>query len=352
MIKNNKFFINLLLIILGVLFLVGVGIAKSKFMGEGSKKVESSELSIKAIQITPTVPKTMKMEPTWSHDGRKIAYILREDTDRNGILETGKDRDTLWIMNVDGTEEICLTPKPNDIMSYRLPKWSPDDTKILCAQTSWHRFDPGRCVVIDVNTKKMEVLGGDPYDEYEPIWAPGEGHTIIFEKHSKIREMEQVRRALAFPVSQKFYFTADGIPLKEGEIPVITGEKKLPKIDLWIKNPDGTNKLIMENTGCGLIWSPDKKMAIFGGSGEVWLINSDGSGLRKIENVPKIWRELSWSTDSKKLLFIGMIGEGSDIFIVRIEDIDKEKRQVESTKSSLTKEESEVPKVKKIKREE
>ncbi|MEW6606186.1 MAG: hypothetical protein AB1414_01860 [bacterium] len=329
MFKNKK--MRLLLIVLGVLFFTGVCIAKN----EVQKKIESKP--IRAVQMG-TITKTMKMEATWSHDGKKIAYIFREDTDENGILETGKDRDTLWIMNADGTERVCVTPDPNDIMSYRLPKWSPDDTKILCSQTSWHRFDPGRSLVIDINTKEVEVLGGDPYDEYKPIWAPGEGHTIIFEKHSKIREMEQARKAPPLEAKYKFYFTGDGIPLKKA--PVASGKEKLPKkIDLWIKNPDGTSRLIMENTGCGLIWSPDKKMAIFGGSGEVWLINSDGSGLRKIENVPRIWREVSWSPDSKKLLFIGMIGEGSDIFIVRIEDIDKEKRQVESTKSSLKKKE-------------
>lgn len=70
-----------------------------------------------------------KYQPAWSQDGRRIAYIQREESFAD-----------LWVMNVDGTQKIRVTANEPDDLPARskihvlsikwafYPAWSPDGT--------------------------------------------------------------------------------------------------------------------------------------------------------------------------------------------------------------------------------
>ncbi|MBI3287013.1 MAG: PD40 domain-containing protein [Chloroflexi bacterium] len=64
--------------------------------------------------------------PTWSPDGKRIAFALSE------ILD-GVERDTLWIMNAEGSDAHRVLVGPG--FSYiREPAWSPDEERLAFYQ--------------------------------------------------------------------------------------------------------------------------------------------------------------------------------------------------------------------------
>lgn len=101
--------------------------------------------------------------PSWSPDGRKIAF----DSGREGNGE-------IFVMNADGSGQINLTMDPAGDSS---PSWSPDGTKIV--YTSFR--DGGVSVMV------MDVDGGNQINltnrpsgfELEPCWSP-DGTKIAF----------------------------------------------------------------------------------------------------------------------------------------------------------------------------
>jgi dipeptidyl aminopeptidase/acylaminoacyl peptidase len=65
-------------------------------------------------------------EPTWSPDGRWLAFVRAERTDNgDGAPKVGKPQ--LWLMPVDGGEPRRLTDHPLGVTA---PAWSPDSTRL------------------------------------------------------------------------------------------------------------------------------------------------------------------------------------------------------------------------------
>jgi len=87
------------------------------------------------------------MNPTWSPDGKRIAFV----TTRSGHAE-------IYLMNADGTEQKRLAAMPN--MNLIDPRWSPKDDRIVFVALPSANRDAGGTVAtqgiytIDVATGK------------------------------------------------------------------------------------------------------------------------------------------------------------------------------------------------------
>ncbi len=105
------------------------------------------------------------MFPTWSADGKKIAFV----SDRDGNRE-------IYVMKVDGTEQINLTHQAAEDWT---PAWSPDGTTIVFASyrdANWEIYS-------------MNADGSDPQRltrsegaDYAPCWSP-DGQRIAFQSN-------------------------------------------------------------------------------------------------------------------------------------------------------------------------
>jgi tricorn protease len=107
------------------------------------------------IRNLTTTPGIREMNPTWSPDGRTVAYL----SDRTGEYE-------IWVRPSDGSGEERQVTRGNDVWRFA-PVWSPDSRKLAFADKTaslkWVEVDSGRITTVD---------RGD-YDDIDQFaWAP------------------------------------------------------------------------------------------------------------------------------------------------------------------------------------
>jgi Tol biopolymer transport system component len=204
-------------------------------------------------------------EPTWSPDGQKIAWSRSDGT--------GAD---VFVMNADGSGQRNLTPKPGNRGD---PRWSPDGRAILFTAVSpvqppWGGAAPYRDVyVMNADGSGQRKLTHTPEAaEFGPAWSPD---------------------------GQQIAFSRLGPP---GEVRIV------------VMNADGGGKRavtpMFAHTGDGWItvtaaWSPHGRRIAFDAHDVIYLVNADGSGLRRLAQNATFE---SWSPDGRKLIISRLTG--------------------------------------------
>jgi TolB protein len=173
-----------------------------------------------ARRLTNT-PNAAEYEPTWSPDGRQIAYtadlgnsntdIFMMDADgqnaRNltntpnvaekqpawGPLDTGviafvsnKTRDwDVYTMNTDGSNVVDLTANPNNPADDTMPSWSPDGTQIAFVSNRLRSLGPISAKanediwVMGIDGSRLLQFTRSPASDIAPVWSP-DGKQIVF----------------------------------------------------------------------------------------------------------------------------------------------------------------------------
>ena len=116
------------------------------------------------LQLTgpaPTCPANslaswIDMEPDWSPDGSRIAFIRHDECGGNG--------NTLMLVDADGANPVDITPV--GIASIRAPAWSPDGTRLVAQDGS----SGGFWVMAADGSAAIQRLAGSA--TLEPDWGP------------------------------------------------------------------------------------------------------------------------------------------------------------------------------------
>ena len=127
----------------------------------------------KLRQLTNT-PGQHSMGPTWSPDGKRIAF----SSTRNGSVGTPNwpiADGTIWMMDADGSRVRQVT-SVDDAHTHSFPAWSPDGKWIAFMSTS--RVDPTRpsVFVVRPDGTDMHIV---QYDALYPSWSP-DSRSIAF----------------------------------------------------------------------------------------------------------------------------------------------------------------------------
>lgn len=275
------------------------------------------------------------LAPTWSKDGRKIAFVSASSQSRDfpygdiyvmnangeqqrrvtrdGISgnpswspggaiaydssERGRsgytDKSRVWAMKGDGKSKHTLTPT---MSIYRgAPAWSPDGrTLALPTGSLIHLIDAG-----GTNPRRLTRGGA-------PSWSP-DGRRIAFEDDGIwiIGADGKGRRHLKkrgdypawSPHGQRIAFTVDEA-YGAGPLYVVNA------------NGTGTRRLTARRVGW-FDWSPDGRRIAFAtwqdvayGDAEIYVINADGSGERQLTDNDDVDIDPQWSPDGRRIAFV------------------------------------------------
>lgn len=265
------------------------------------------------------------LAPAWSHDGTMIAFLRQEGRDFS-----------VWIMRADGTEARRVTEPGGggptvvagevsaDTMWFSSLSWSPDGSRIAFGgrEVGLARSSE-RCSSLDRDVFSVGVDGSDLVnltntdgsDESDPAWAP-QDDAIIFARCDRLADNAH------------------------GPLP-----PTIPQIYLLTFGEQEAQQLTrLPGSATAPAWSPDGTRIAFEGDGDIYVMNADGSGLRRLVVLPPPTAnntaphptygnyEPSWTANGKSVMFTSdrdgdrdlyvMPAEGTEDQAVRVTDLD------------------------------
>lgn len=261
--KNNRRFFSLTLVLL-VLTIIGSSLSykiwrNNQIAFVGIEQGSSSGLyKLNLLYGKPAlIAPGYISSPDWSPDGKKIVYVSSSG-------EHGSKPYHIAVMSSDGTNIQQLTHGQTRHYS---PTWSPDGKHI--AYISARDYEGGGPLAIFIissdgsNNKQLT-----PYAYYNyPSWSP-DGSKIAY-----------------------YTFVPDGIftvDIASLEYERLT-DQRTDSVPVW--SPDGNHIAFQSSRD-----DPDSHS-------DIYIMNSDGSDVRRLTNNPAKDRNPSWSPDGKKIVF-------------------------------------------------
>ena len=113
--------------------------------------------------------------PSWSPDGKRIAFV----SDRDGHVHVihGWSTSEIYVMDADGGNQQNLTNNPHDDRS---PSWSPDGKRIVFQSDRDNDRDHNiEIYVMDADGSNPQNLTNNPTEDRSPSWSP-DGKRIVF----------------------------------------------------------------------------------------------------------------------------------------------------------------------------
>lgn len=232
-------------------------------------------------------------EPSWSPDGRRIAF-----TSTNAAANQG-----IFVASVDGGDIKQLTSHltpPNATFLDAHPRWSPDGARIV-----FHRYRNSRTTLFVMNAdgSGLRQLGSG----FEPAWSP-DGRRIAFADrigalgNYDIYTIDAAgsdrRRVTRSPVNDNDPdWSPDGRTLA-------FESRRNDNTDIYTIRPDGTGERRLTTAGgydVAPVWSPNGSWIAFASRRmrsqfDIWVMNRDGSGQTRLttdvraDEVQPAWR--------------------------------------------------------------
>lgn len=121
--------------------------------------VESSEIWTKNLKTGENTLICNGYQPTFSPDGKKVAYVKYSGDAKSC---------SIWVMNVDGTEQTQLTDAKKGYAFY--PRWSPDGRRIVFQSTRKDKKDADLYIINIDGDNLVQLTQNKSYDG-SPYWT-------------------------------------------------------------------------------------------------------------------------------------------------------------------------------------
>jgi Tol biopolymer transport system component len=253
----------------------------------------------------------------YTNGGGKIAFV------------SGRDgNDEIYIMNADGTDQSRLT---NNLASDLEPSWSPDGSKITFCSG---RDGNSEIYVMNADGTDQMRLTNNPASDFEPAWSP-DGSKIAYMCGGNRRVMNYNgtdNRRLDNDLlagSACLAWSPDGHEIVFWSSHVKKGGYWYQDPAFYVVNADGSNlkRLAGGSWNVGeLAWSPDGSKIEYICGGEVCVMNSDGTNHTVLTNKLADDSYPCWSPDSKKITFQYYRGGGNhEIYVINADGSNQKK---------------------------
>ena len=246
--------------------------------------------------------------PSWSRDGRKIVFVSRRD----GNAE-------IYVMNADGSRLRNLTRTPSDDLD---PAWSPDGRAIAFVQKKCVPSRPCGTAfetylyVVNADGSGLRRLTTHRAHVFNPSWL-ADGKTIRYGR-SLVQADGSGHSELPRSVPLAGVWSPDG-----QRIALVRSFANAPnhKLGLFVMNADGSNarRVAGKATSGEPAWSPDGRRIAFRrfdgqpgfygqrgsvGNSDLFVLNADGSGLRRLTRHAENVRWFAWSPDGRTIAYL------------------------------------------------
>ena len=219
----------------------------------------------------------LNWDPSWSPDGKRIAFTSTEAKD------TERKRPQIYVIDADGKNRRRLSNRFIKDAEWH-PSWSLGGKRIAYTSSGAMDIAGGhwRIYVIDADGKNRQRLSNDAVDDQQPSWSPDGKH-------------------IAFASSR------DG----------------RGRYDIYVMDADGSNqRRLTESLAFDWqpSWSPDgERIAFVSGRDENWeiyVIDADGENQRRLTRNPAPDIDPSWSPDGKKIAFVSTRDGNFEIYVM------------------------------------
>ena len=223
--------------------------------------------------------------PSWSPDGKRIAFV----SDRDGHANArGWPTYEIYVMDADGGNPQNLTNDPNDDS---VPSWSSDGKRIVFSSYRDGNRENAEIYVMDADGNNQQRLTDNDFYDTHPSWSP-DGERIAF------------------------------ISYRDGHF---IGEFGLSS-EIYVMDADGKNTRRLTNnrkSDSSPSWSPDGKWIVFSVDRkgddvnyEIYVMDADGGNQRRLTNNRVNDFSPSWSSDGKRIVFSSYRDGNGEIYVM------------------------------------
>jgi Tol biopolymer transport system component len=299
------------LIVIGLVLLLAVGIVIFDNDLRGGTSPWTTTPAQSEAQNTPA-----KLAPSPENQSSDLIVSLKGklvfSSNRNGKFYQ------IFSMNADGRGLTQLTTSDLD---HRLPRWSPDGTRIVFC---WIQGHANNIFTTDTRGDHLTQLTELYASSLYPAWSP-DGTRIAFTREVSGIDQIWVMNADGSNESQ---ITEGSVQYREpvwspDGTRIAFSSYRLGDYGIYVMQADGTNLIRLAQSSANTLaepqWSPDGKRIVYTeGGGCLRLMDADGSNPIFIPKSPiSAWNPV-WSPDGTKIAFTSNKDQPGGIYILEL----------------------------------